>query len=94
VSWKESARYEEERREELLEVASLQVGTAVERAIRDLPPRDLLLLDRRMAGWTWAQIAQSLDMTEDAARQQWVRTKKRIRSALRREHLIEELFNE
>lgn len=91
TSPKDKAKAEHEVRDKLLYSASLELNSVIERAIRDLPPRDLLLLDYRAAGRPWADVAQELGMTEAAVRQQWVRTKERIRTALRREHLIHEL---
>lgn len=94
MSLKDEARQEQEARPELLYAASVEIGSVIERAIRDLPPRDLLLLDYRAAGRPWSDVAKELGLSEPAARQQWMRTKRRIRDALRREQLIEDLWNE
>lgn len=84
----------EKARARLLEDASSEVSELLMKAIADLPPRDLIILEWRAAGMSFAQIGKELDMSEPAARKAWERCKRRVKMSLMRDKLFEELFNQ
>jgi len=81
-------------REQVIEAAGEQLSQFIVKAMRNLPPRDLQLLDYRAAGRRWSEIAEETGTTETAVRQQWVRAKRRIRTELRAEFLEAELWED